>query len=571
MPTLPASLGERPPPRPAANVASLSFGQPGEASQAQELMGASRQFGALGNELHAEFLKEKRRIDEAKVEDAFNTLRQQQIDLTIGDQGFKNIRGGDAVKQPLLKSYSERFSQVGKTLADGLDTPEQKAEFQKRFRLAQDQLSQGVLLHVIEQKDVYHKAQTRATIDVERQTAATHWNSPADVMASLERMNAAIDSEASRLGMDATVAKDLKLTEAGKTHAAIIGQAVASGNYQYAQAWLTTHKGEMSAEAIAHAENAVKTAGVKDESLRLSMGLTGNLTAQRKTLDELFTAGKIGADVRDATLNRIEHDWQQRKAQQAEGEKALLGNAYDWVLKNPGASVMDMPTTMYNGLKNTGHLSAVASFSRVNGKPETDDTVYYGLRQMAANEPEAFAQLDLLKSRDKLAPHDWQRLVEAQSSIAKGDAKAMQLERVVSGAVKSIRADVAAAGIDMTPKEGSPQAKQTAAFMSELHRTLDEAQRKNGGPLSPDEARKIGLGLLKEGWIQGSGIFFDDKVRRFQTPAEQRGAFVGARYGDIPSAIRIDIEGDLRRAGRNPTRAEVERIYQRAIDAGRIK
>ena len=47
-------------------------------------------------------------------------------------------------------------------------------------------------------------------------------------------------------------------------------------------------------------------------------------------------------------------DWHIRKSQQAEGEKALVGSAFDWVLKNPGKTVLDMPPAMYSGLRIAG-------------------------------------------------------------------------------------------------------------------------------------------------------------------------------------------------------------------------
>ncbi len=249
------------------------------------------------------------------------------------------------------------------------------------------------------------------------------------------------------------------------------------------------------------------------------------------------------------------------------GLHALIANGGDYNALDPNlkaAIAQDAP----------GKLDDVLRFAKAirKGDAETDPTVYYGLRRMAAEDPGQFAKIDLLASRDRLAPADWKHLVELQGGISKNDLKAMAQQKTFAMALKAVDADMKAAGIDTTPKEGSAPARDLAQFKTSLLQALDQAQQAKGAPLSFEDARKIGLDQLKQGWLQGSGIFFDTKERRYQvTPEQQKYPFIVTRYGDIPAQHRSTIEAGIRAKGREPSKGEVERTYQRAIDAGVIR
>ena len=174
-------------------------------------------------------------------------------------------------------------------------------------------------------------------------------------------------------------------------------------------------------------------------------------------------------------------DWHIRKSQQAEGEKALVGSAFDWVLKNPGKTVLDMPPAMYSGLKNSGHLAQLASFARVEGKPEGDPAVYYRLRQQARpvelqpNRPDG-------RTRQAVAP--------AVGSSGRTAGRHPEKRPQAHG----IREDQAGhrkgvVGRDRRCRhrhEGRPEAQErsrkTAAFNASLVSAMDDEERRLAGP-----------------------------------------------------------------------------------------
>ena len=105
-------------------------------------------------------------------------------------------------------------------------------------------------------------------------------------------------------------------------------------------------------------------------------------------------------------------------------------------------------------------------------------------------------------------------LIDIQGGINKSDVKAMESQRVIKNAIGLIKADVAAAGIDLTPKEGTPQAKQTQQFMGAMTQALDQATKEKSRPLTDEEAKRIGMSMLRQGFEQGK--LFPSKKRGYE-------------------------------------------------------
>ena len=98
------ALGETPVPVLPRRTPMLAYYRPTtgmEEVPAQELnRGAGELAGAAQVALRA-----KEQQDNLRAEDALNQLRTKETDLTFGANGFANLKGAQAVNQPVLKSY----------------------------------------------------------------------------------------------------------------------------------------------------------------------------------------------------------------------------------------------------------------------------------------------------------------------------------------------------------------------------------------------------------------------------------------------------------------------------------
>jgi hypothetical protein len=304
MPRIPDTLGAAPVPTAATSVASYQPNNQGLVNFGQSLANA-------GDMLQQEILKEHARINTAKVEDAFNQLRNGQIDLTIGqDNGFQNIRGADAVKQPLLKNYTDRFGDLQKQLADSLDNDQQRDMFKARANVAQSQFTQDLLQHLYKENGVYQGQVYEGTVGTELRAASAKWDSPAEVQASLARIGAAVNDQASRVGLPDEAKSELLLQEQSKVHAAVIQQALASKQYDYAKAWFDANRDQVDTKTAKLLEREVGDAAQKQlfdgyqsaylqgmDSPQALNGLLKQVNAD-KTLDE---------DRRNILIGRIQN------------------------------------------------------------------------------------------------------------------------------------------------------------------------------------------------------------------------------------------------------------------------
>ncbi len=168
--------------------------------------------------------------------------------------------------------------------------------------------------------------------------------------------------------------KELVRTSLTALHTDVIRNFVAKDQDGMAAAYLKANKGEIAADKLDELTKLVETGSSKDASLKLAMSMTGTLNEQLAALEAKYKKGEITATVYDMTRQRVEHNWNQQQQGRAEWEKGLIGSAQDWLLKNPSKSLSDMPTDMYNNLKNTGHLGSLQAFAksgRVDNDPKT--------------------------------------------------------------------------------------------------------------------------------------------------------------------------------------------------------
>jgi len=292
MARIPDTLGAEPVPTAQTSVATY---QPSNAG----MENLSQAFANAGDMLQQEILKEHARINTAKVEDAFNQLRNGQIDLTIGqDNGFQNVHGADAVKQPLLKNYTNSFTALQKQLSDSLDNDQQREMFKARANVAQGQFTQDLLQHLYKENGIYQGQVYEGTVNTELRAASAKWDSPPEVQASQERIRAAVDEQATRLGLPDEAKNELMLQEMSKVHAAVIGQALASKQYDYAKAWFDANRDQVDTKTAKVLEREVGDAAQKQlfdgyqaaylqgmDSPQALNGLLKQVSAD-KTLDE---------------------------------------------------------------------------------------------------------------------------------------------------------------------------------------------------------------------------------------------------------------------------------------------
>lgn len=322
---------ERPIPQAGTGIAQYrsDFGGPEAAGQA--LARAGQQIEHAGDEMYRAAKVEQDKIDTMKAEDAFSKLRQRQLDLTMGEQeGFDRLKGAAAVNTPILKDWSKKFQDTAVAIEGGLQTEEQKVKFRQRATVAGLQFQESILRHTAKESDVYAKEVFDGTVAIETRQATAMWQEPAQVALSLERINNAVRAQGERNGWPAEFTEAARLKADGQIHSAVIQQALASGNFEYAQAWYKQNKADIDLPTAKALEVAVRDGTQK----QLAANYTGDYLANRDNAEALgILADRVLADqrlddtrkntIRSSILSRIDRLDKQQTTRTTMFEKEL--------------------------------------------------------------------------------------------------------------------------------------------------------------------------------------------------------------------------------------------------------
>lgn len=549
--------------------------------------------GRAGGALQSIMLDEQQLADQTRIADAMNQAVAARLRLTHDqNDGYTRLVGRAALERPDGKGLDEEYA--GRLKGDidaidaGLGNDQQRRVFRQQAGQMLVQFGADVAQYRNRQHTAYQISTAEGTAATARDMASLESGNPEAVAQAQGAIKAAVYELGRLHGWSAqeTLAKTVE--QLSTMHASVATEAIQQGRIDYAKTYLEQVKAELTPQARMQLGAALKIGDTNARAQAFGDEVIGKGLTLSDALGEARKRFEGEAEV--AAVREVKDRFGEQEIARALDVKAVGSAAWSAVM-----ATGRIPPTMLADLRAKAPeeerqirdwLEAKQRWAKADaeGKQQTDMDVYYGLRRMAMDDPAAFSALDLRRSQPYLKDGDLKHLIEIQGSISKGDAKAMESQRVVKQTLGAIRAEVTAIGIDLSPKEGSPQAKETAQFLGALTQALDDATRGKGAPLTPDEAKRIGMGMVREGVEQGSGVFgtFQTKKRGYQIATDPDippgASFVSARFSDIPAAARNGLAAELRqkrgigtRALTSSEEAEIERAYTRGIQTGRFK
>lgn len=194
------------------------------------------------------------------------------------------------------------------------------------------------------------------------------------------------------------------------------------------------------------------------------------------------------------------------------------------------------------------HLRTRAERAK-NGDVKTDIASLYDLNKMAVNDPEGFAQMNLLASPEfnKLSRGDQEQMIKLQATVAKGGPAVKELQTVdgqISAAVAPLKLDKVEAAI----------------AENRIRAAIDAEAQARGKALDAAERQKVVDRMLIEGEVVNGRWYRNDPDRRM---FEVYGTEDAAKFvPQIPRDERRKIVEALERAGRKATDAEIARLYK---------
>ena len=291
MPTLPDTSARREAARPTGGVVRYQESDSrsvdirrGEVANLRQVAGDFEQSGNVAAAADAEMERalrvERARLDKLRAEDAYNRLREKQVELTVGDGGYAHLKGADAATRPLYKDYVGKFDAAAKEIATTLANDQQRAFFMERANLARLQYGEDVLRHSVAQSDSYATSVYEGAMNVERRNAAMAWHQPAVVAQSIVRISAMVNERGDREGWSQEQIEATKDAEVSSVHSEVAKRMMAESP-KAAREYLGRHEEEI--DAVEYARLREATVSRERENIRFQNELERD---QQKTIED---------------------------------------------------------------------------------------------------------------------------------------------------------------------------------------------------------------------------------------------------------------------------------------------
>lgn len=558
----------------------------------QQAQQTGQTFLRAGDALGRIALDAQEQANQVRVNDAMNQAIATRLKLTHDkDIGYTSLQGKAALERPdgkpLDVEYGDKLKDSISAITQSLGNDAQKRAFSMQAAQLQTQFTGELQAHIARESQQFALSTQAGTAKLGQDQMALN---PYNIEAIAQGQNAikAAVAEAGRLQGLSPAETLAKTVEAlSPAHASVISTALQDNRIDYAKSYFEKVSAELTPQARIQLGEALKIGGTRvkvqsfgDEIMAKGMDLSSALAEARS---------RFQGEEEDQAVREIKGRFADVEAAKALNVKNVTNSAWSAVMetgKIPDNLIANLRATApeeERQIKDWLDAKKRRELADAQGRFSTDMNVYYGLRRMSMDNPTAFAELDLRKSAPYLSESDFKHMIEVQGGINKSEAKAMESQRVLKQTLTAIKADVAAIGIDLTPKEGTNAAKETAKFMGTLTQALDDATKNKGAPLTEDEARRIGLGMVREGIKQNSGVFgmFQTKKKGYEIASDTTDStsnYVVKRFNDIPVPIRDALVNEYRqktglslRELTDAQKAEIERAYTRGIDSGRIR
>lgn len=525
-------------------------------------------------------------IDDTITKQADNVVAEK---IRSAQTKYLSTKGQDAVNG--LDAVEEEIAKAIKDTEDGLENDMQRKMFgqvaQRRLLAARAEMGAHQLKALKEWK--FNETKARAGNLMEDAVAdAKNWSIAGSIYQERSKsMIGEIDDLAQQAGIvnaDGTVDrasaqyKSLVLAAKTKLHETVINQFVAEENPTMAAAYLKNYKGEIERDKLDNLTSFVKkaeeTINVKEGSLRLQLSLSKMpFDEALADVNKRFEDGKISAELRDATVQRLEHQNQIAKQAEAKFNANMLGEAQEWMIRHPGASVLNMPAKYQQWARETGHWNNLKSLEKTGGEFKTDFKVWGRILTMKPEELAAMSSDEFIaKYRGSLDNGDLERGL-AMLGAAKGQTiKAENKPELTVFETNTEIVKRAAQDNKILPYTGSPNEKQQkdfALFEKEIQRKVNEfeiTQLAGKRKANSDEVKKItGQVLLDKVRIDEWGR--DPEVMSYQiTPENAKKAYVNVGgkeiyLSQIPVADREKIAAGLKQRGLPVTQQLIAEIW----------
>jgi soluble lytic murein transglycosylase len=236
----------------------------------------------------------QQQVNQVRVDDGLNRVRQQILDLTYNPEtGYKGLRGDAALTRPdgkpLAEEYGGKLQTAISETAAKLGNDAQRLAFMHSANGLMEQFNAGLEQHTLAEYKAYSLSTQEGTIKLGVDEARRNWQDPDKIRLSLDSVKAAVAKTGQLSGWSGsdTTARMREVTSS--VHTGVIETALAENNPEYALGYIDQYKGEMTAGDLLKVRGSIN----KDVYQRLADGIATNVVTAARSQAQPGDLGRM--------------------------------------------------------------------------------------------------------------------------------------------------------------------------------------------------------------------------------------------------------------------------------------
>lgn len=195
---------------------------------------------------------------ELHARDAAIQLKRKQNELTIGENGYAQLRNGAATEEGVLQKYQELHRQAQEQLSAGLNS-RARAKFGRMAEDAAVDFQAGVLTHIM-REDLNHRGEVyKAQVAVIGETMGLNFNNPDVIKREMAAIDATVADYVHKNGIKDPSLRERMLQDArGTGHQQVVGGYLEAGDAKAAEQYFNSVRQEMTPEMAKSVHNMLK-------------------------------------------------------------------------------------------------------------------------------------------------------------------------------------------------------------------------------------------------------------------------------------------------------------------------
>lgn len=195
---------------------------------------------------------------ELHARDAAVQLKRKQNELTIGENGYAQLRNGAATEEGVLQKYQELNRQAAEGLSAGMNS-RARAKFGRMAENAAVDFQAGVLTHIM-REDMNHRGEVyKAQVAVLGETMGLNYNNPDVIQRERAEIDATVADYIHKNGIKDPSLRERMLQDArGTGHKQVVNGYLEAGDAKAAETYFTSVRQEMTPETAKSVHNMLK-------------------------------------------------------------------------------------------------------------------------------------------------------------------------------------------------------------------------------------------------------------------------------------------------------------------------